>query len=646
MSVSVSDAAKVVVVTRDSWGDGAVFDLTISATDAISGWRLAFDYAGEIVNIWNARIVSHEGERYVVENASYNSAIPAGKDGGFGFQGAGGAPTVTPVSLNDQPFDGDARAHDHPDDDDDDDDDDADEGDDDDDAEGGHEHDGDQHLDHKREHADPIAPTPPAGDYIDITEYGVHHGTSSHTHHDSLEGGRTAITTEALVAYNALRNFLGLEDTDLEAIGDWAFANQMTNNSQGWGGDAPGVGLYYAMQGAKVGWIRDDAFDPQVLADIQREARLGDPAAVMAMVEAHGHDGFAAFLAEYDLTDPFLNTLKMEPHYGGWMHGRTHGGMGFPDGAGGAYATAHDVNHLTVLSHDQTQPFMNDTFDWPQWAALDVPHEDVIDYFQAMVTLGDPLGDEIPDGASATPIAPQRSPQDDDSDEDDDAAEDDGPDDADDDVDDADDHDDEDDADDDDDDDDEDDDDDDDDNEDDAAPIVGDGGANRLVGDSADNVVIGRGGDDTLIGRAGEDTLAGGGGDDLLKGGGDEDRLISGRGDDTLRGGGDEDTLKGGAGDDRLVGGGDEDLLIAGKGRDVLVGGGDEDRFVFAANQGVNVICDFETGEDEIRIRGADSFDQLDFRSTATAVFVEFQGTVIKLNRVESGDLDTDDFIF
>ena len=35
------------------------------------------------------------------------------------------------------------------------------------------------------------------------------------------------------------------------------------------------------MQGAKVGWIAQDKYDPQILADIQRTARLGDPADVM-----------------------------------------------------------------------------------------------------------------------------------------------------------------------------------------------------------------------------------------------------------------------------------------------------------------------------------------------------------------------------
>ncbi|MEL6265030.1 MAG: cellulose binding domain-containing protein, partial [Pseudomonadota bacterium] len=243
----------------------------------------------------------------------------------------------------------------------------------------------------------------PASGFTDITEYGVHHGTSSHTHHDSLEGGRTAITTEAMLAYNGLRDFLGLEEATIEEVGTWAFDNGLTNNTQAWGGDLQGVGLWYAMQGAKVGWIRDDAFDPQILADIQREARLGDPAEVMSMVEDFGHDGFGAYLMETGLSAHFVETMKMEPHYGGWMHGRTHGYLNFPEGG----AIAHDVNHLTVLSHDQMQPFMNDTFDWPQWPALNVPHQDVIDYFQSMVVLGDPLGDALPsDGSAPAPVDP------------------------------------------------------------------------------------------------------------------------------------------------------------------------------------------------------------------------------------------------
>ena len=60
-------------------------------------------------------------------------------------------------------------------------------------------------------------------------------------------------------------------------------------------------------------------------------------------------------------------------------------------------AIAHDVNHLTVLSHDQMQPFMNDTWDWPQWPALEVSEARVLEYFQSMVVLGDPLANHLDD---------------------------------------------------------------------------------------------------------------------------------------------------------------------------------------------------------------------------------------------------------
>ena len=243
-----------------------------------------------------------------------------------------------------------------------------------------------------------VTPTPPTtgANYVDIMTYGMFH-SSDHTGMDALVGGRTAITTEAVVAYNDLRRFAGLAPTTIENVGRWAFANSMTNNAQASGNDLQGVGLYYAMQGAKVGWIADAKYTPQIVADIERTARLGTADQVMAMVALYGHAGYAKYLTDNGYQTAFINTLKMEPHYGGWMHGRTHGVL-LIDGA----ATAHDVNHLTILSHDQMRPFMNDTFDYPQWPALNVSNKRVIEYFQSMVTLGNPLGDNSTSAGSNT----------------------------------------------------------------------------------------------------------------------------------------------------------------------------------------------------------------------------------------------------
>lgn len=245
-----------------------------------------------------------------------------------------------------------------------------------------------------------------SGDYIDITSWGSFHGSNNNSEHHELVGGRTAITTEALEAYNGLRMFTGREAVDIEAVGEWAFANGLTNNTQAWGNDVKGVGLWYAMQGAKVGWIADEAYDPQIMADIQRTARLGDPADVMAMAEEFGHQGFAEYLQSNQLVETFINTLKMEPHYGGWMHGRTHG---FLDIEG--VAIAHDINHLTVLGWDQSEPFMNDTFDWPQWPALDVSNETVINYYQGIVSLGSPLGSSLENLAAPLSLRDEEAEQ-------------------------------------------------------------------------------------------------------------------------------------------------------------------------------------------------------------------------------------------
>ncbi|EAQ70514.1 carbohydrate-binding module family 2-containing protein [Synechococcus sp. RS9909] len=248
-----------------------------------------------------------------------------------------------------------------------------------------------------------------------ITAFGASNG-SMHTTHEELRDGRTPITTEALVAYNHLRTFMGLETVDLETVGRWAFAHQLTNNSQAWGDELKGVGLWYAMQGSKVGWIADQHYAPELIASLQRTARLGRADEVIALARNVDQDGFIEHLEANNGIDAFINTLKMEPHFGGWMHDRAHGWLPIPGGA-----IAHDINHLTILSHDQTQAFMNDTFDWPQWPALEVEAAVVIDYFQSMVSLGDPLGSDVdwlatredatvPDATSTDPITGTTTP--------------------------------------------------------------------------------------------------------------------------------------------------------------------------------------------------------------------------------------------
>ena len=87
---------------RDDWGAGFLMDVKIKNTTAtaMNGWRLEFDLAADIVNIWNAVIVSHVGTHYVIQMAPWNGKIAPGGEVTFGFQAAGTGRTPTNVSLN------------------------------------------------------------------------------------------------------------------------------------------------------------------------------------------------------------------------------------------------------------------------------------------------------------------------------------------------------------------------------------------------------------------------------------------------------------------------------------------------------------------------------------------------------------------
>lgn len=368
-----------VSVNGDLWWGGFTAEITVrNASDQpLESWSTSFISAHDLdPEAWGVEITREpigEGlSRYTLTGTSWGQSIPAGGEIRVGFNGAqsldlgrDGALTEAMLMAEAPMADSvlmDAEAHDE--------------------ALGGAHATEHASMSHGHGHMN--------GPFTDITTWGSFHGSNHNSEHNELVGGRTAITTEALEAYNGLRAFAGLEAVGIEAVGEWAYAQGLTNNAQSWGEDTKGVGLWYAMQGAKVGWIADATYTPQILADIQRTARQGDTDAVMAMVESFGHEGFASHLRSHALVDTFVNTLKMEPHYGGWMHGRTHG---FLDIEG--VAINHDINHLTVLGWDQQQPFMNDTFDYPQWPALEVSDDTVINYYQSIVTLGNPLSSQL-----------------------------------------------------------------------------------------------------------------------------------------------------------------------------------------------------------------------------------------------------------
>ncbi len=86
----------------DDWGSGFVAGMTITnhASTSVSGWTLEFDFDRQITNIWNATIVSHVGNHYVIQAATWNRVIPAsGGSVSFGFQGQSGNVTTGPTNL-------------------------------------------------------------------------------------------------------------------------------------------------------------------------------------------------------------------------------------------------------------------------------------------------------------------------------------------------------------------------------------------------------------------------------------------------------------------------------------------------------------------------------------------------------------------
>lgn len=186
--------------------------------------------------------------------------------------------------------------------------------------------------------------------------------------------------------------------------------------------------------------------------------------------------------------------------------------------------------------------------------------------------------------------------------------------------------------------------------------LFGDAGSDRLVGGGDSDRLTGGAGGDTLIGASGQDTLRGQVGDDFLNGGGGQDRLFGAAGRDNLKGGGRGDLLVGGGDNDRLFGGGGNDTLkggagrdgiVAGKGSDKLFGGGDADVFLFSANDGANVIGDYQDGLDKFRIlTGAENFSQLNVSRSGDDTEIKFADTSIVVEDVLPRELSAADFLF
>ena len=86
-----------------NWGSGFTASMAVGAgSAALNGWTVEFDASFNITSIWNATIVSHVGNHYVVKNADWNGNVAGGKETSFGFQatpGSGGT-TASGFTIN------------------------------------------------------------------------------------------------------------------------------------------------------------------------------------------------------------------------------------------------------------------------------------------------------------------------------------------------------------------------------------------------------------------------------------------------------------------------------------------------------------------------------------------------------------------
>lgn len=93
---------RVQYTLENDWDTGFSAGLCIANLSAnkIENWELSFYYNRTITNIWNAEIISHEGNCYVIRNLGYNAKINANESVYVGFNGKDGQKSDTIYDYN------------------------------------------------------------------------------------------------------------------------------------------------------------------------------------------------------------------------------------------------------------------------------------------------------------------------------------------------------------------------------------------------------------------------------------------------------------------------------------------------------------------------------------------------------------------
>lgn len=72
---------------QSTWEKHYNAEMTIKNTssETIENWELAFRFDGKIENIWNAKVISHDGNEYIIKNAAWNQDIAPQESVSFGM---------------------------------------------------------------------------------------------------------------------------------------------------------------------------------------------------------------------------------------------------------------------------------------------------------------------------------------------------------------------------------------------------------------------------------------------------------------------------------------------------------------------------------------------------------------------------------
>tara|TARA_B100001123_G_scaffold59120_2_gene63799 strand:- start:1453 stop:2655 length:1203 start_codon:yes stop_codon:yes gene_type:complete len=139
--------------------------------------------------------------------------------------------------------------------------------------------------------------------------------------------------------------------------------------------------------------------------------------------------------------------------------------------------------------------------------------------------------------------------------------------------------------------------------------LFGGAGGDVIYGNTGDDVVYGNLDNDILYGGRQIDVVYGGQHDDVLYGNLENDIVYGNAGNDTMFGGQGEDIMFGGQGNDNLRGNLGNDTLFGNLGADTLTGNAGSDSFVLSANQGADIVTDFDIAGGD-RVLAFTSFTQ------------------------------------